>query len=97
MQTMDFGSMSINELLAVREEITGTLPAKVNVENRKQQNQWTSPKSKLRVLLGCLAQAARLIPGLGFRVGATRRISSPNCSPTRPPWTMSGSFGMADD
>jgi hypothetical protein len=38
MQTTDFGSMSIDELLAVREEITRTLPAKVNAEKRKQQN-----------------------------------------------------------
>jgi hypothetical protein len=63
MQTIDFGSMSINELLAVRKEITGTLPAKVNVENRKQQNQSTSPKSKLRVLLGCLARSRARISG----------------------------------
>ena len=104
MQTIDFGSMSINELLAVSEEITGILPAKVNAEKRKQQNHWSSPNSKLRVLLGCLAQTARLIPRLTIStrrtgsglVGASSRISSSNCSPTRPRWMMSGSFGMAD-
>jgi hypothetical protein len=104
MQTMDFGSMSINELLAVKEEITGTLPAKVNAENRKQQNHWTSPNSNLRVLLDCLAQSARWIPRLTIStrrtesagVGASSRTSSPNCSPTRPPWMMSRSSGLAD-
>jgi hypothetical protein len=104
MQTIDFGSMSIDELLAVREEITRTLPAKVNAEKRKQQNHWTSPNLKLRVLLGCVAQIARFIPGLAIsirrtgsgRVGASSRTNSANCSPTRPRWMMSGSFGMAD-
>ena len=102
MQTIDFGYMSIDELLAAREEITGILPAKVNAERRKQQNHWSSPNSKLRVLLGCVAQMARFIPGLTIstrrtgsgRVGASSRTSSADCSSTPPRWMMSGSFGM---
>jgi hypothetical protein len=104
MQTIDFASMSIDELLAVREELTDILPAKLKAEKRKQQNHWSSPNSKLRVLLGCVAQMARFIPRLAIstrrtgsgRVGAGSRTSSPNCSPARPRWMMSGSFGIAD-
>ena len=73
MQTIDFGSMSIDELLAAREEITGILPAKVNAEKRKQQNHWISPESKLRVLLDSVAQTARYIPRLTI---STRRTGS---------------------
>src|SRR5436853_1993406 len=75
----------------------------MSIDKRKQQNHWTSPDSKLRVLLGSVAQTARYISGLTIstrrtgsgRVGATSRTSSPDCSPTPPRWMMSGSFGMA--
>jgi hypothetical protein len=77
----------------------------MSTDKPKQQNHWTSPDSKLRVLLGSVAQTVRYIPGLTIstrrtgsgRVGASNRTSCPDCSPTRPRWMMSGSFGMADD
>ena len=77
----------------------------MSIDKRKQQNHCISPDSKLRVLLGSVAQTARYIPGLTIstrrtgsgRVGASNRTSCPDCSPTRPRWMMSGSFGMADD
>jgi hypothetical protein len=97
MQTIELGSMSIDELLAVREEITCILPAKINAKKREQQNHWTSPNSKLRVLLSCVAQVARFIPrsstrrARSGRVGASSRTSSTNFLLTRPRWmTCSG-------
>jgi hypothetical protein len=104
MQIINFRSMSIDELLALKEKIAYILPAQVNAQKLKQQKHGTRSRAKLWAFLGSVAQIPRLIAGLRIstrrarsdRVAASSRIARANCSPMPKRWMMSGSFGLAE-